>query len=258
MLGGTDPAILRDIVAEQNDATLAQYAERLAERTGGRCFAPSTLSRALRRLDLGRRKDPARSEQDRPDVAAARDAWRGEMLAGADPRRLVFLDESGLDTRMTRSHARAPRGRRAIGRIPGGHWRRLTILGAIALDGVVAAMTVAAATSTAVFVACIEEVLAPALRTRPGTILVMDNLAPHKAAAARQALDRAGLARRYLPPCSPDLNPIGQAWSKMKERLRQAGARTIEALDNTIPDALDTITPADTTAWFQHCGYRSA
>src|SRR4051812_39181278 len=99
------------------------------------------------------------------------------MLAGADPRQLVFLDESGLDTRMTRSHARAPRGRRAIGRVPGGHWRRLTILGAIAAEGMVAAMTVAAATSTAVFVAFIEGVLAPALKARPGTVLVMDNLA---------------------------------------------------------------------------------
>jgi transposase len=180
------------------------------------------------------------------------------MLAGADPRQLVFLDESGLDTRMTRSHARAPRGRRAIGRVPGGHWRRLTILGAIAVEGMVAAMTVAAATSTAVFVAFIEGVLAPALRARPGTVLVMDNLAPHKAAAARQALDRAGLARRYLPPYSPDLNPIEQAWSKMKEHLRQAGARSIEALDNAVPDALAAITAADARAWFQHCGYRSA
>lgn len=180
------------------------------------------------------------------------------MLAGADPQRLVFLDRSGLDTRMTRSHARAPRGRRATGRIPGGHWRRLTILGAIALDGMVAAMTVTAATSTAVFGAFVERVLAPALRARPGAVLVIDNLAPHKAAAARQALDRAGLARRYLPPYSPDLNPIEQAWSKMKECLRQIGARSLEALDNAVPDALNAITQADARAWFQHCGCRSA
>ena len=178
------------------------------------------------------------------------------MLAGADPRQLVFLDESGLDTRMTRSHARAPRGRRAVGRVPGGHWRRLTILGAITLDGIVAVMTVAAATSTAVFVAFVEQVLAPALKARPGAVLVMDNLAPHKA-AARRALDQAGLKPRYLPPYSPDLNPIEQAWAKMKERLRQAGARTIEALDTAVPDALDTITAADASAWFRHCGYRS-
>ena len=181
------------------------------------------------------------------------------MLAGADLDRLIFLDESGgLDTRMTRSHARAPRGRRAVGRIPGGHRRRLTILGAIARDGMVAAMTVAAATSTAVFVAFVEQVLVPALRARPGAVLVMDNLAPHKATAARGALDRAGLARRYLPPYSPDLNPIEQAWSKLKERLRQAGSRTIEALNDAVPDALASITPSDAKAWFRHCGYRSS
>ena len=179
------------------------------------------------------------------------------MLSGADLGRLAFLGESGLDTRMARSHARAPRGRRAAGRVPGGHRRRLTILGAIALDGMVGAMTVAAATSTAAFVAFVERVLAPALRARPGAVLVMDNLAPHKAAAARRALDRAGLERRYLPPYSPDLNPIEQAWSKMKERLRQAGARGIEALDDAVPDALAGITAADASAWFRHCGYRS-
>ena len=142
--------------------------------------------------------------------------------------------------------------------MPGGHWRRLTILGAIGLGGMVAAMTVVAATSTAVFVAFVEQVLAPALKQRPGAVLVMDNLAPHKAAAARRALDRAGLERRYLPPYSPDLNPIEKAWSKMKERLRQAGARSIDALDNAIPDALATITADDASAWFRHCGYRSA
>jgi transposase len=196
------------------------------------------------------------AEQERADVAAARDAWR-EMVSGADPGRLVFLDESGLDTRLTRSYARAPRGQRAIGRIPGGHWRRLTILGALAHDGMVAAMTVAAATSTAVFVAFIEQVLAPALQARPGAVLVMDNLAPHKAAAARAALDRAGLARRYLPPYSPDLNPIEQAWSKLKEGLRQLSPRTLEALDNALPSALATITAIDARNWFQHCGYRS-
>ena len=190
-------------------------------------------------------------------MATARAAWRDEMLAGADLDRLVFLDESGVDTGMTRRQARAPRGRRAIGRVPGGHWRRLTILGAIARDGMVATMTIAAATSTAVFVAFFEQVLVPALRTRPDAILVMDNLAPHKAAAARAALDRAGLARRYLPPYSPDLNPIEPAWSKLKEALRQAGARSLDALNEAIPNAIATITQDDASGWFRLCGYRS-
>lgn len=136
----------------------------------------------------------------------------------------MFLDESGLDTRMVRSHARAPRGQRAIGRVPVGHWSRPAILGAIARDGMVAAMTVAAATSTPVFVAFIEEVLAPAPRARPEAMLVMDNLAPHKAAAAREALDRARLARRYLPPYSPD--PSRQCLEADRTGLVQAQGGT--------------------------------
>ena len=179
------------------------------------------------------------------------------MAAGVDPERLIFLDESGIDTRLARTHARAPRGRRAVGRVPGGRWRRLTVLGALARDGLVATMTVAAATSTAVFLAFIEEVLVPALRERPGATVVMDNLAPHKAAAARAALDRAGLERRYLPPYSPDLNPIEQAWSKMKALLREKAARSLDALDRELPGILRRITPRDASAWFRHCGYRS-
>lgn len=174
-----------------------------------------------------------------------------------DPDRLVFLDESGLDTRLTRAYARAPGGQRALGRVPGGNWRRLTILGAMARTGLVAVMTVAAATSTAVFLAFIEGVLIPALRTRPGALVVMDNLAPHKAACVRAALDRAGLEHRYLPAYSPDLNPIEPCWSKLKSDLRSAAPRSIDSLNNTLPGALDAITPDNARAWFRHCGYRS-
>jgi transposase len=181
-------------------------------------------------------------------------AWRAE-LAGIDPRRLAFLDESGIDTRMTRSHARAPRGRRAVGKVPWGSWKRLTVIGALALDGVVAAMSIAAATSTAVFLAFAGRVLVPALRDRPGAIVVMDNLAAHKAAAVRDALDRAGLAHRYLPPYSPDLNPIEQAWSKLKARLRAEGARSRAALEAALGPALAAITAQDAQGWFRLAGY---
>jgi hypothetical protein len=131
------------------------------------------------------------AEQDREDVAAARAAWRAE-LAGIDPRRFVFLDETGIDARLTRTYARAARGRRATGKVPWSRWERLTVLGALGLDGVVAAMSVAAATGTAVFLAFVEQVLVPALEERPGAIVVMDNLAAHKAEAVRAALGRAG------------------------------------------------------------------
>jgi transposase len=187
-------------------------------------------------------------------VVEARRAWRAE-LAGVDPGRLVFLDETGIDTRMTRAYGRAERGRRALGRVPWGRWERLTVIGALALDGVVASMSVAAATGTAVFLAFVEQVLAPALRDRPDAIVVMDNLPAHKAEAVRVALDRAGLGRRYLPPYSPDLNPIEQAWSKLKARLRAEGARSREALEAALGPALAAIADRDVRGWFRLAGY---
>jgi transposase len=189
-------------------------------------------------------------------VAEARRAWRDE-LAGIDPGRLIFLDETGIDTRMARAHARAERGRRAPGRVPWGCWQRLTVLGALAIDGVVAAMSVAAATSAAVFLAFVEQALVPALRERPDALVVMDNLPAHKAELVRAALDRARLSHRYLPPYSPDLNPIEQAWSKLKARLRAEGARSREVLEAALGPALTTITAQDARAWFRLCGYAS-
>ena len=188
-------------------------------------------------------------------MAEARARWRAE-LAGIDPRRLVFLDETGIDTRLTRAYGRAPRGRRATGKVPWGSWQRLTVIGALALDGgVVASMSIPAATSTAVFLAFAEQVLVPALCRRPDAILVMDNLPAHKAHAVRDALDRAGLAYRHLPPYSPDLNPIEQAWSKLKAGLRAAGARSREALEAALGPALAAITARDAQGWFRLAGY---
>ena len=199
------------------------------------------------------------SEQEREDVVAARHAWRAEVCAGVDARRLVFLDESGVDTAMTPTHARAPRGRRALGLVPGGHWKRLTILGALCVDGLCCAMTVAAATTTAVFLAFVEQVLVPALRERPDSVVVvLDNLAPHKAACVRAAFEAAGISHRYLPPYSPDLNPIEPAWAKVKAMLRRAEARSLDQLDAELPRALAAVTASDAQGWFRHAGYRSS
>ena len=188
-------------------------------------------------------------------MAEARARWRAE-LAGIDPRRLVFLDETGIDTRMARTCARAARGRRALGRVPCGRWERLTVIGALALEGgVVASMSIPAATGTAVFLAFTEQVLVPALRDRPDAILIMDNLPAHKAAAVRDALNRAGLAHRHLPPYPPDLNPIEQAWSKLKAGLRATGARSREALEAALGPALLAITAQDARGWFRLAGY---
>jgi hypothetical protein len=192
-------------------------------------------------------------------VAQAREAWRTDPdggVGGIGPERLVFLDECGVLTNMVRLHGRSPRGRRAHASAPFGHWTRVTVLGALGAGGVVGAMSVEAATGTTVFHAYLEEVLLPALRrTRPDAVLVMDNLAAHKAPRVRALLDASGFGYRYLPAYSPDLNPIEPIWAKVKAGLRRVAARTAEALHEALGPALASVTPQDAAGCFRHCGY---
>jgi transposase len=177
-------------------------------------------------------------------------------MTGLDPHRLVFVDGAGVATDLTRSHARAPKGRRARATAPAGRWRRLTVLGAMAADGVTAAMSIECATDTAVFTAFLDRVLIPALvRSRPDAVVVLDNLSPHRAPIVRRKLEAAGLGLLYLPRYSPDLSPIEPMWSKLKGLLRAAAARTIEALEAALAAALARVTAEDARGWFQHCGY---
>jgi transposase len=176
-------------------------------------------------------------------------------LATLDPRRLIFVDESGIGTRLTRAHARAAPGERAVGKVPGGHWERLTIVGALTLEGVLASMSSAAAASAAVFLAFVEQALIPAPRGRPEAMVVMDNLGAHKAERVRNALEAAKITYRYLPSYSPDLNPIEACWSKLTGRLRAKAARTLGALEAELGPALAKITAQDATGWFRLCGY---
>lgn len=157
---------------------------------------------------------------------------------------------------MTRTHARAPRGQRAYGTGPFGSWQRLTVLGALSTEGIVAAMSIEAATSTPVFLAYLEQALVPELkRGKPEAVVVMDNLRPHKADVVGQVLGAAGFGLIYLPRYSPNLNPIEPGWSKLKTRLRAKAARTIEILDAELDSALNAITPQDARAFFRHAGY---
>ncbi|WP_241671036.1 transposase [Dankookia rubra] len=133
-------------------------------------------------------------------------------------------------------------GQRTVSRVPGGHWRRLTILGAIACDDLAAGITIAVASSTAVLLAFTEQVPISALHSRPETLVAMDNLAPHRAAAVQTALRRAGLLHRHLPAYSIDLSPIELAWSKLKARLRAVAPPTIATLEYALPSARDAIT----------------
>jgi len=157
---------------------------------------------------------------------------------------------------MTRLYARAPAGERAVGSVPAGHWRQLTILGGLSLEGLVACMSIEAATDRDVFRAFVAHVLVPALK--PGQIVVLDNLSSHKPPAVRESIEAAGCTLLYLPPYSPDLTPIEQAWSKLKALLRGAAARTKEALDDALAAVIDRLTAADAKGWFAHCGYTTA
>ena len=191
-------------------------------------------------------------------MAAARQGWRttADGVGGVSPERLVFLDECGVLTNMVRLHGRSPRGTRAHGTAPFGHWTRLTVLGAFGAKGMVAAMSVEAATSAAVFHAYLDQVLLPELRhAKPDAVLVMDNLRAHKAPQVRALLDRSGFVYRYLPAYSPDLTPIEPAWAKVKAELRRVAARTIIALHEAIGPALNIVTPNDAAGFFRHCGY---
>ena len=191
-------------------------------------------------------------------MAAARAAWRTDAagVGGIALERLVFLDECGVLTDMARLWGRSPRGTRAYGAVPCGHWTRLTVLGALGTGGMVAAMAVEAATSGAVFHAFLDRVLLPELRrTKPDAVLVLDNLGAHKTPAVRGLLDRSGFAYRYLPAYSPDMNPIEPAWARVKAELRRVAARTVEALHGACGPALAAISPQDAAGFFRHSGY---
>jgi transposase len=168
-------------------------------------------------------------------------------------QRLVFIDESGAKTNLTRTRGRSERGRRLKSFAPLGHWHTTTMISAIDLVGVRASMVIDGATDTEAFCIYVEQVLAPVLRG--GEIVVMDNLQPHKHPRVRAAIEAAGATLVYLPPYSPDFNPIEAMWSKVKQSLRSAAARTFEALLDAIRSALASVTAADCLGFFTGCGY---
>ena len=170
-----------------------------------------------------------------------------------DPSRFVFIDESGAKTNMTRLRGRAKQGQRVIDDAPCGHWCTTTMISSVRLDGSTACMAIDGATTGEIFRAYVQHILLPTLRK--GNIVVLDNLSAHKDTEALDLIRSVGAEVRFLPPYSPDLNPIENMWSKVKEFLRAAKARTQEALFNAIAAALRTVTPQDAKGWFTECGY---
>jgi transposase len=166
---------------------------------------------------------------------------------------LVFVDESGVTTEMTRRYGWAPRPERVSEAVPVGHWHTLTLLAALTTQGVLASMTIESPTDGDVFLAFLEQVLAP--RLEPGHVVILDNLRAHKVAGVGPLIESRGAQLLYLPPYSPDFNPIEQAWSKLKQLLRGVKARLLDHLEPAVAQAIAAITAENARAYFRHCGY---
>jgi len=195
------------------------------------------------------KKSPVASERDE----GLRGLWRW-LAERFDAGRLVFVDECGTHTSMARLRARAPKGERAYGKVPRNRGKNTTLIASMTLEGAMgASVAIEGATDAEVFEAYVEHFLGPTLSE--GQVVVMDKLPAHRTGRARELIEERGAELRLLPSYSPDLNPIEEAFSKIKGLLRKAAARTKEALTEAIAEALTAVTPQDAAGWFEHCGY---
>lgn len=192
------------------------------------------------------------AEQQRPDVLRRRLAWFDGQL-DLDPEKLIFIDETAASTKMARLRGRAPCGERCRAPVPHGRWKTTTFTAGLRLSGMAAPMLLDGPMNGPAFVAYAEQVLAPELR--PGDIVVMDNLPAHKISGVREAIEKVGARLLFLPPYSPDFNPIEMAFSKLKALLRKAAARTVDELWSVVPDCLSAFSAEECRHYFEAAGY---
>jgi transposase len=203
--------------------------------------------------DHAEKKTAHAAEQERPDILTRRRAW----FAGQpdlDPERLVFIDETWAKTNMARTRGRAPRGERLRAGVPHGHWKTTTFVAGLRLTGMVAPMALDGPINGRTFQAYVEQVLVPELA--PGDVVVMDNLGSHKGAGVRAAIEAAGAMLLYLPPYSPDFNPIENAFSKLKALLRKAAERSVDGLWAALGRIAYLFTPSECANFFIAAGYQ--
>lgn len=192
------------------------------------------------------------AEQTRPDIARKRERWKAHQ-AKIDPRRLVFIDETWIKTNMAPLRGWGPKGQRLQAHTPHGHWKTLTFIGALRVDRVDAPLVIDGPINGELFTLYAEQVLAPTLAK--GDIVVLDNLGSHKGKAARRAIRQAGAHMLFLPPYSPDLNPIEQLFAKLKHWMRDAEARTVEATWRKLGDLLHLVSPNECANYLTNAGY---
>jgi transposase len=195
------------------------------------------------------------AEQLRADVALARQAWRERQPILA-MERLIFIDETGAATNMVRRYGRSPRGLRVKGYAPNGHWKTTTFVAGLTSSGIIAPLVVDAPMNRAIFTQYVRQFLAPELG--PGDIVVMDNLSSHKGVEVEAVIAMRGARLLFLPPYSPDLNPIEMAFAKLKTLLRTAAERTRDDLWNRIGSLLEMFKPDECSNYIRHAGYASS
>lgn len=241
---------LLSLIEKEPDLTLDEMV--LTMRRHRILGSRTAVWRFFKRHKITFKKSLRAAEQERADVARARRRWMREQ-GMFDPAHLVFIDETAANTKMVRLSGRCPRGERLIGRVPQGHWKTITFVGALRRNGMDAPCTVDGSMNTAKFLAYIKQCLAPTLKRND--IVVLDNLPAHKAPAIREAIEERGAELRYLPQYSPDLNPIEMSFSKLKTSLRKAAERTIPRLRRRIGRFACSLTPREARNYFRHAGY---
>lgn len=245
-------ALIAERISQTPHLSLHKLKEELAAR--GVNVSHDTVWRFLRREGLRFKKTLFALEQARADIARRRQRWRS-WQSGLDPTRLVFIDETWIKTNMAPLRGWGPKGKRLRGFAPHGHWRTLTFLGALRHDRLTAPCVFDGPINGQCFRAYVEQQLVPVLK--PGDIVVMDNLGSHKSAAVRQMIKAAGARLWYLPPYSPDLNPIEQAFAKIKHWMRAAQKRTIEDTWRHVGDLVSSIQSSECSNYFANAGYAS-
>jgi len=246
-------AFIKERIRQTPHLTLHKLKDELA--SCGVKVSHNAVWTFLRREGLRFKKTLFALEQARADVARRRRRWRS-WQASLDPQRLVFIDETWIKTSMAPLRGWGPKGERVRGFAPHGHWRTLTFLGALRCDGLTAPCVFDGPINGECFRAYVEQQLIPVLK--PDDIVIMDNLGSHKSAALRRIIRDAGARLWYLPPYSPDLNPIEQAFAKIKHWMRIAQKRTLQDTWRHIGDLVTTIQPRECSNYFTNTGYASA
>lgn len=243
---------IRAWIAKEVDLTLAELCERLAEH--GVIIKVPALWHQLDKWGLSLKKTLHASEQEREDVQSQRAQWK-ENQPVLDVTKLVFLDETGASTNMTRTCGRAPKGERCVASAPHGHWKTTTFIAGLRIGEITAPMVLDGPMNGPAFLAYVEQFLCPTLT--PGDIVIADNLPSHKVAGVREAIEKTGALWQFLPPYSPDLNPIEKMFSKLKALLRKAAKRTITELWIEIGKLLETFSSIECANYFKACGYNA-